>query len=486
MIILFLCAISLLQAQNDCPAAGNRMYKEAQKARKDSLYDKAINKATSARNCDPNLASQADALILEIFEDIDMQKRTAVKQRDKANTLLNYFLDSTENVGWVYDYYSNAFFIVDRDGKQVSSPKYYEPQPFKNGIGIAKNNSQMYLFVNNKGKESEHTYQFLHEATSNILGNTLYYYGKNQYARGGETYSLIDIRGNLIGDCESDILQRDKNDTIIQVHEEHKVGFFHKNGHWLMPKTTLSLGNTNEKMAIVKIDKWWGLENKNGHNILASIYGRIDPFMSDLVIVTDSNYLYKGVASEAGLITPLIYNSIKPFSDDLFVVEENNHFELINKKGEKLRDINSYKTYVMTNGLIRIENADGKEGLMDKMGNILLQPYYDIIWDFSEGLAVVLINSKMGVIDEKGSLCIDTIYEEIFSFSEDLAAAKLNGKTGFINKKGCWVIPNIYNETNSFHHGVARIRKDSVYKYGLINKQTNKIAPLIGETHQKL
>ncbi|MFN0204393.1 MAG: hypothetical protein ACKVTZ_22940 [Bacteroidia bacterium] len=84
-IILFLCAISLLQAQNDCPAAGNRMLKEAKQARKDSLYEKAINKATSARNCDLNLASQADALILEIFKDIDMQKRTAIKEQKRAN-----------------------------------------------------------------------------------------------------------------------------------------------------------------------------------------------------------------------------------------------------------------------------------------------------------------------------------------------------------------------------------------------------------------
>ena len=85
-LISFLFVLPLQNvAQQECPAAAKRMLKEAESFRKVKNYEKAINKCNAARNCDPALASDADALIVKIFTDIEGEKKTAVEQKDRAN-----------------------------------------------------------------------------------------------------------------------------------------------------------------------------------------------------------------------------------------------------------------------------------------------------------------------------------------------------------------------------------------------------------------
>ena len=61
---------------------------------------------------------------------------------------------------------------------------------------------------------------------------------------------------------------------------------------------------------------------------------------------------------------------------------------------------------------------------------------YDYVAEYSEGLAEVKLNGKYGIIDKSGTLVIPCKYDWAFSFSEGLAEVKLNGKYGYVNKSG--------------------------------------------------
>ena len=39
-----------------------------------------------------------------------------------------------------------------------------------------------------------------------------------------------------------------------------------------------------------------------------------------------------------------------------------------------------------------------------KKGDIVIEPQYDVVYNFSEGLALVLDNHKWGYIDKKGKM----------------------------------------------------------------------------------
>lgn len=91
----------------------------------------------------------------------------------------------------------------------------------------------------------------------------------------------------------------------------------------------------------------------------------------------------------------------------------------------------------------------------------LVKPQYELVVDFSEGLAAVKTGGKWGHINQKGKLVIPAKYTSAGSFSEGLAAITMGKKGGFINKKNEVVIALRKGNFNSFSDGRAVYFKPS-------------------------
>lgn len=64
---------------------------------------------------------------------------------------------------------------------------------------------------------------------------------------------------------------------------------------------------------------------------------------------------------------------------------------------------------------------------------------------------------RSGYIDQSGNIVIQPQFESVDGFSEGLCAVKLNGKYGYINKLGIMVIHPQYNSVYGFHEGIASV-----------------------------
>jgi len=93
--------------------------------------------------------------------------------------------------------------------------------------------------------------------------------------------------------------------------------------------------------------------------------------------------------------------------------------------------------------------------------NWLIKPRYELVNDFSEGLAAVKTGNQWGYVNLKGKLVIPAKYTVGASFSEGLAAVSMGKKGGFINKKNEMVIPLRKGNFNSFSDGRAVYFKPS-------------------------
>lgn len=111
-------------------------------------------------------------------------------------------------------------------------------------------------------------------------------------------------------------------------------------------------------------------------------------------------------------------------------------------------------------------SANGKFGLENSKGDVIVPPIYNGIGEFSEGLAVVTLGEglekKSGYINTKGKVVVEIKYEDAKIFSEGLAAVALIGPEneplyGFINKTGEIVIPCKYINANNFKNGLALV-----------------------------
>ena len=61
---------------------------------------------------------------------------------------------------------------------------------------------------------------------------------------------------------------------------------------------------------------------------------------------------------------------------------------------------------------------------------------YEYVGEYSDGLAMVMLNYKYGFIDKSGTEVIPCKYNYAYSFHDGRARVQLNGKRGYVNKSG--------------------------------------------------
>lgn len=127
-------------------------------------------------------------------------------------------------------------------------------------------------------------------------------------------------------------------------------------------------------------------------------------------------------------------------------------------------------------GYIKAIYRDSLWGLLDSLGNVVIQPVYSDIGPFSEGFAPVRLGNKFGVVNKKGNLVVPIEFDDIWSYFEGLAPAKLNHKWGYIDYSGNWVIQPRYDEAWSFSNGLANVKQDSLW--GFIDKNGSIQIPI--------
>lgn len=136
-------------------------------------------------------------------------------------------------------------------------------------------------------------------------------------------------------------------------------------------------------------------------------------------------------------------------------------------------------------------------GFINGGGQSVIQPSYERVGVFAEGLAKVRKNGKWGFIDAQGQEVIAAIYESVRDFSEGLAAVMQRKKRGmeafYIDVDGKPVFDNSYPTDgsywpiHSFNENLAAVEDPNTRKIGFINKQGNfAISPLfIGSVGQR-
>jgi len=156
-------------------------------------------------------------------------------------------------------------------------------------------------------------------------------------------------------------------------------------------------------------------------------------------------------------------------SENLFPVSENGKWGYVDKKGEVVIRPQFEMASDFKNGLAAVAVIDkvgykNKYGYIDKSGKMVVAPQYDEAGDFSEGLAVVGKDYRWGYIDSTGREVIPLQFIEALDFSDGLAAVYIqseeSGKDsqwGYVNKKGEVVIAPKFYKAFNFHGGAAKI-----------------------------
>ena len=132
-----------------------------------------------------------------------------------------------------------------------------------------------------------------------------------------------------------------------------------------------------------------------------------------------------------------------------------------------------------------IFELNGKHGLRNKNGDVILPAKYDYIEDWLRW-GVTRIDSggndasgsdyihyemnKIGLVDYKGNILFEPQFDFlVFGDGTPIATVKRNGKFGFINNIGEYESDIIYEDAKLFKNGFAVVKTNK--GYGLINTE---------------
>ena len=121
--------------------------------------------------------------------------------------------------------------------------------------------------------------------------------------------------------------------------------------------------------------------------------------------------------------------------------------------------------------------------VINKKGEIVIEPEFDYISEFSDGLAVISEDDKEGYINKKGDVVIEPEYRSAYGFADGIALVYDEDYLPFyINKKGSEVLDNIYVYVSAFTddgYAVVVPGEDNPYrKYTIIDKSGKQIVGL--------
>jgi len=138
----------------------------------------------------------------------------------------------------------------------------------------------------------------------------------------------------------------------------------------------------------------------------------------------------------------------------------------IGNKASEAEDTWLYPAYIKQNNI-------NKWGYINKKGNFVIQPAYDLAGDFyNNGLAVIKNKDLYGLIDKKGSIVLETEYKYITYIEENLFTAGDYKTSKLVDTKGK-VLYELEGNIGKFSNGLSVVgrKKNSNYEYGYINTE---------------
>jgi len=338
--------------------------------------------------------------------------------------------------------------------------------------------------------------------------------------KSGIKYGYVDKTGKMV--------IKPQFDKAGDFHEglayacNSKCGYINKIGKFVISPQFDTAENFSEGLAALEINKKWGYIDKTGKFVIKPVFNYGYEFKEGLayvnslsvttikneyinkagkIIIKESNYKitpsifidnmslieinnkYGFINRTGKIIIPAVFDNTKLFNEGLAPVKQDNKYGStlnikIKNPNDKIVLVKQNNKWISIDKTV-LSRQNSKWGFIDKNGNYVIEPRFETVDNFNEGLAPVKTNgeygiAKWGFINKGGYPVIDPEFEDAGKFNEGLAPVMLNNKVGFINKKGEIVIKPQFGKRRFpndclFHEGMARVNIND--KIGFVNKQ---------------
>lgn len=292
-------------------------------------------------------------------------------------------------------------------------------------------------------------------STENVLGlqeelpeatDLLFNYGL-ACVKVGDKWGFINMKGEMVIEPQFDRMGKFYQ-GLYTVNENGTYRFMNTKGEWVNDPTPGSATHFTEGYCVVR-----KFETDANGNITSARAVLIDASGEVCCELPD------GVAPW-------------PVRDGMIFARSQQGAAVYTPQGEKLFEIDGTQTFagdeetyrVFFDGLLCLEKDD-KWGAVNTKGEWVIEPQFDDLDRFENGLARATVGEYYGYIDAEGEWVIEPQFmnDNYYHFSEGLVGAETDDKIGYIDAEGNWKIVLLgfeWANLGEFHEGIAQVSTD--------------------------
>jgi hypothetical protein len=168
-----------------------------------------------------------------------------------------------------------------------------------------------------------------------------------------------------------------------------------------------------------------------------------------------------------------------PQTSEHFTVWNDGKCGLIDKTGKLVMPV-KFENIVSYNKGHAVASVDGSYGLADSSGKFLIEPKYKLVTMYDDVIATMDFQDHWTLFDSTGKQ-LPTVVDGAIAqnghawLHDGMGAIILGDKCGFVDNTGAVSIPATYDYTQHFSEGFGLVQKDGYWSY--IDKHGKKVLP---------
>ena len=337
---------------------------------------------------------------------------------------------------------------MTEDGKEIAPFIYEDASAFAEGLACVRLDGK-YGFIDQNG---ETVIPFIYDYATPFSEGLAYF-------SMGDSYGFMDRSGEQVFSLDCDLVGS-FSEGYAWFCVDGKYGYMNQAGETVIPPIYDDADFFRDGCARVRRDGKFGVIGKLGQEVVPAVYSDID-FEEGFIIARDGDIKYCFLLEEGGEARLLLEAS-----------------SIYTEQGNGRKLLYFYR--------------DGKAGLADCDGTILITPQYNYLiplqdWDLAIAEIWTGEEYNYGLVDFQGNIKVpfgeyDSLRQYRTGYKCNLIEASIAGedgtlKSGFLSLQDFIMkIPAIYDSVRGFQNGLAVVSQDGAY--GIIDTEGNPIWPI--------
>jgi hypothetical protein len=220
---------------------------------------------------------------------------------------------------------------------------------------------------------------------------------------------------------------------LAAVRKNGKYGFINKKGELIINNDFDAVGKYNENcIAVGKYEELpdtnylrWYFIDKTGKKTIEKIFTDVHDFSEEYAAVS-TNGKWGWIDKKGKFIFGNDFQECKSFSEGFAAFKKGNFWGLINKKGKVIVQPNYYDVGDVHEHVVTFSTGVKNAGYLDTLGNIIIQPQFESVSNFNEGISYIAKNGFIGLIRKDGSFFCDSKFDSAPNFWGDFIYLQLS------------------------------------------------------------